>query len=319
MAENDAVFGTCIHTLRKRKNLNIQWYPGHMTKARRRMENDIKLVDMVIELLDARCPLATENPDIARITGNKQRLVLLNKSDLADDNITKRWSEYFKAQGIATIALDSRGRDSLDRVRKAASSLIEAKREKERARGIVGERALKAMICGIPNVGKSTFINSMLGKASAKTGNKPGVTKGNQWININDELLLLDTPGVLWPKFDDEETALCLAEIGSISDQVINAEELAIKLIDFMLETYPESLFERYSFTGEELKKRQEASEVTALGVSLAALAALDIISVKRGCIKKGAEPDYARSAKVVLDDFRAGRLGRISLQRPDK
>ncbi len=289
-----------------------------MTKARRKMENDIKLVDMVIELLDARCPLATENPDIARITGKKQRLVLLNKSDLADDTVTKRWIDYFKAQGIPAIALDSRGRDSIDRIRKAAAALIEAKREKERSRGIVGERALKAMICGIPNVGKSTFINSMVGKASARTGNKPGVTKGTQWININDGLLLLDTPGVLWPKFDDEETAICLAEIGSINDQVINVEELSIKLIDFMLKYYRDRLFDRYGITEEEFENKVDTMDVQVLGVSVEALAALDLISVKRGCIKKKAEPDYARSSKLIVDEFRAGRLGRISLQRPE-
>ena len=174
-----------------------------MTKARRKIEADIKLVDLVIELLDARCPIATENPDIRRITAKKQRLILLNKADLADETVTRKWIEHFKEQGITAIALDSRGRDSIDRIRKAAAALTEAKREKERARGITGERALKAMICGIPIVGKSTFINSMLGKASTKTGNKPGVTKGTQWININDSLLLLDTPGVLWPRFDD--------------------------------------------------------------------------------------------------------------------
>ena len=295
----------------------IQWYPGHMTKARRKIEADIKLVDLVIELLDARCPIATENPDIRRITAKKQRLILLNKADLADETVTKKWIEHFKEQGITAIALDSRGRDSIDRIRKAAAALTEAKREKERARGITGERALKAMICGIPNVGKSTFINSMLGKASTKTGNKPGVTKGTQWININDSLLLLDTPGVLWPRFDDEETAVSLAEIGSINDQVINVEELSIKLIDFMLVNYRSNLFERYGISEEEFKEKLDNMEVHVLGVSIEALAALELISVKRGCLKKGAEPDFARSSKLIVDEFRAGRLGRISLQRP--
>ena len=288
-----------------------------MTKARRKIEADIKLVDLVIELLDARCPIATENPDIRRITAKKQRLILLNKADLADETVTKKWIEHFKEQGITAIALDSRGRDSIDRIRKAAAALTEAKREKERARGITGERALKAMICGITNVGKSTFINSMLGKASTKTGNKPGVTKGTQWININDSLLLLDTPGVLWPRFDDEETAVSLAEIGSINDQVINVEELSIKLIDFMLVNYRSNLFERYGISEEEFKEKLDNMEVHVLGVSIEALAALELISVKRGCLKKGAEPDFARSSKLIVDEFRAGRLGRISLQRP--
>lgn len=288
-----------------------------MTKAKRRLESDIKLVDMVIELLDARCPVATENPDIKKITGSKQRLILLNKSDLADERITRSWIDYYAGQDITAIALDSRGRDSIERIRKAADKLLTAKREKERARGITGERALKAMICGIPNVGKSTFINSMLGKASVKTGNKPGVTKGNQWININDSLLLLDTPGVLWPKFDDQETAVCLAMIGSINDQVINVEELAVKLADFMLEHYRDRLFERYGITEPEFEKKLDETDVQVLGVSVKALAVLDLIAVKRGCLKKGAESDYARTAKLLVDEFRAGRLGRISLQEP--
>ena len=168
-----------------------------MTKARRKMESDVRLVDIVIELRDARCPRATENPDLKKMIGSRQRLILLNKADLADSRITKEWIEYFRSDSITAVSLDSRGRDSIDRVRRAVSELTEAKQQIDAARGITGKRAVKAMICGIPNVGKSTFINSMAGKASTKTGNKPGVTKGNQWININNEMLLLDTPGIL--------------------------------------------------------------------------------------------------------------------------
>ena len=298
--------------------MNIQWYPGHMTRAKRKIESDLKLVDLVIELLDARCPAATENPDIRRLTAGKKRLVLLNKADLADENVTEAWKEMFAGQGVSAIALDSRSRDSIDRVRKAAAELTKEKREKERARGIVGDRALKAMILGIPNVGKSTFINSMLGKASAKTGNKPGVTKGNQWINIGNELLLLDTPGVLWPKFEDQETAVCLAEIGAISDQVIQAEELSVKLLDFLYANYRKNLFERFDISEEEFNEKLDQMDTEVLGVSRRALALLDLIAVRRGCIKKKAEPDYERCAKMLLDEFRSGKLGRISLQRPD-
>ena len=298
--------------------MNIQWYPGHMTRAKRKIESDLKLVDLVIELLDARCPAATENPDIRRLTAGKKRLVLLNKADLADENVTEAWKEMFAGQGGSAIALDSRSRDSIDRVRKAAAELTKEKREKERARGIVGDRALKAMILGIPNVGKSTFINSMLGKASAKTGNKPGVTKGNQWINIGNELLLLDTPGVLWPKFEDQETAVCLAEIGAISDQVIQAEELSVKLLDFLYANYRKNLFERFDISEEEFIEKLDQMDTEVLGVSRRALALLDLIAVRRGCIKKKAEPDYERCAKMLLDEFRSGKLGRISLQRPD-
>lgn len=298
--------------------MNIQWYPGHMTRAKRKIESDLKLVDLVIELLDARCPAATENPDIRRLTAGKKRLVLLNKADLADENVTEAWKEMFAGQGVSAIALDSRSRDSIDRVRKAAAELTKEKREKERARGIVGDRALKAMILGIPNVGKSTFINSMLGKASAKTGNKPGVTKGNQWINIGNELLLLDTPGVLWPKFEDQETAVCLAEIGAISDQVIQAEELSVKLLDFLYANYRKNLFERFDISEEEFNEKLDLMDTEVIGVSRRALALLDLIAVRRGCIKKKAEPDYERCAKMLLDEFRSGKLGRISLQRPD-
>ena len=298
--------------------MNIQWYPGHMTRAKRKIESDLKLVDLVIELLDARCPAATENPDIRRLTAGKKRLVLLNKADLADENVTEAWKEMFAGQGVNAIALDSRSRDSIDRVGKAAAELTKEKREKERARGIVGDRALKAMILGIPNVGKSTFINSMLGKASAKTGNKPGVTKGNQWINIGNELLLLDTPGVLWPKFEDQETAICLAEIGAISDQVIQAEELSVKLLDFLYANYRKNLFERFDISEEEFNEKLDQMDTEVLGVSRRALALLDLIAVRRGCIKKKAEPDYERCAKMLLDEFRSGKLGRISLQRPD-
>ncbi len=288
-----------------------------MTRAKRKMESDIRLVDMVIELLDARCPAATENPDIRKLTGNRKRLVLLNKADLADDAVTSRWIEAFDSEDVKAIALDSRSRDSLDKIKKASAELMKEKREKELARGITGQRALKAMICGIPNVGKSTFINSMAGKASAKTGNKPGVTKGNQWISIGGELLLLDTPGVLWPKFDDQETAICLAEIGAISDQVINQEELAIRLLDKLYAEYRGRLFARYELTEEQLQEKLDNMDVHALGVSLNALALLDLIAVKRGCIKKGAEPDYARASAMLIEDFRSGRLGKISLQRP--
>ncbi|MBQ8932780.1 MAG: ribosome biogenesis GTPase YlqF, partial [Lachnospiraceae bacterium] len=280
--------------------------------------SDLKLVDLVIELLDARCPAATENPDIRRLTAGKKRLVLLNKADLADENVTEAWKEMFAGQGVSAIALDSRSRDSIDRVRKAAAELTKEKREKERARGIVGDRALKVMILGIPNVGKSTFINSMLGKASAKTGNKPGVTKGNQWINIGNELLLLDTPGVLWPKFEDQETAVCLAEIGAINDQVIQAEELSVKLLDFLYANYRKNLFERFDISEEEFNEKLDLMDTEVLGVSRRALALLDLIAVRRGCIKKKAEPDYERCAKMLLDEFRSGKLGRISLQRPD-
>ena len=296
------------------------WYPGHMTRARRKIEADLKLVDLVIELLDARAPYATQNPDIRRLCKDKQRLVLLNKSDLADSKVTALWIDSFKAEGASCIALDSRKRDSIDRIRKATELLAKEKRERDQRRGITGLRPLKAMILGIPNVGKSTFINSMLGKASAKTGNKPGVTRGNQWVNVNNELLLLDTPGVLWPKFDDQHTAEALAEIGAISDDVFNHEDLVIRLLSVLNRDYQDLLFARYDITKEALLEKLSENEDLAnatLGVEPEPLALLDLIAAKRGAIKKGGVPDYARAAKLVIDDFRSGRIGQISLERP--
>ena len=288
-----------------------------MTRAKRKMESDVKLVDMVIELVDARAPLATRNPDIRKIAKGKQILILLNKADLADEAVTVKWIEYFKNEGAAAVKLDSRRRDSIEQIKKASEALLRAKRERDFNRGITGNRAIKAMICGIPNVGKSTFINSMLGKSSAKTGNKPGVTKGNQWININDELLMLDTPGVLWPKFDDEHTAECLAFIGSVNDDIVNKEELAVELLDFLLHHYKENLFERYQINDDELDVALSEIDNDILGIKKEPLALLNLISMKRGCLKKGAQYDYMKAAGLVIDDFRGLRLGRISLERP--
>lgn len=288
-----------------------------MTKAKRRMEQDIKLVDEVIELLDARCPKATANPDLRRMAKGKQRLILLNKSDLADESVTKAWIESFRAEGAYCIALDGRKRDSIDLVKRANERLLTDKRERDRKRGIIGDRPIKAMICGIPNVGKSTFINSMLGKASVKTGNKPGVTKGNQWINVGGGLMMLDTPGVLWPKFDDEETAEHLAMIGSINDDIVNMEELANELLFFLFNNYKGLVFGRYDINEEEYLKALEKTDDGILGIKRESLALLNIISIKRGCLKKGGAYDYARTARTVIDDFRSGRMGRISLERP--
>ena len=297
---------------------NIQWYPGHMTKARRNMERDVKLVDLVIELRDARAPHATENPDIKKIAGGRKRLILLNKSDLADPSVTKLWIDKYKKDGIEALALDARNRDFLSRIKISIERLSAEKAERDRSRGITERRPVKALICGIPNIGKSTFINSVLGRASAKTGNKPGVTKGNQWITVSNEFLLLDTPGVLWPKFEDESVGIALSLIGSINDEILNKDELAVKLIAFLLREYPEALKERYGISDEEFEKAVSVyEEGTLLMVDKDALAYMDLISRKRGTIKKGAAPDYERCANLLIDDLRAGRLGRISLERP--
>ncbi|MDO4265733.1 MAG: ribosome biogenesis GTPase YlqF [Eubacteriales bacterium] len=298
--------------------MKIQWYPGHMTKAKRSMVSDVKLVDLVIELLDARAPRSTENPDIRKLTEGKKRLVLLNKSDLADDRATKLWIDKFRAEHCEVVALDSRRRDGIGLVKQAAARLSEEKWERDRRRGVLQKRAVRAMICGIPNVGKSTFINSLVGKASAKTGDKPGVTKGNQWLSVSSEFVLLDTPGVLWPKFDDETVGTHLAVIGAINDEIINREELAMCLISILLSDYPGLLAERYAITQDALsEKRSEAEESGVLGLNHEALAYLDLIAAKRGCLRRGGVPDYERAARLLIDDFRSGRLGKISLERP--
>lgn len=227
---------------------NINWYPGHMTKAKRMMEEDIKLIDLVIELVDARVPMSSRNPDIDRIGKNKARLILLNKCDLADERITKEWAEYFENQGYFAVMVNSRNGNGLKAINNVVKEACKEKIERDRKRGILN-RPVRAMVVGIPNVGKSTFINSYAKKACAKTGNKPGVTKGKQWIKLSSTLELLDTPGILWPKFEDQTVAMRLALIGSIKDEILNTTELAMDLLKFLTENYNGILNERYGIT----------------------------------------------------------------------
>ena len=287
--------------------MKIQWYPGHMTKARRAMEQDIKLVDLVIELLDARTPLASRNPDIDKLGANKLRLILLNKSDVADPAVNRRWKSWFESKGYTVVLLDSRSGAGKKQVQAAVSQVCQAKIERDRRRGILN-RPVRAMVVGIPNVGKSTFINTFAGKAVAKTGNKPGVTRGNQWIRLNKEVELLDTPGILWPKFEDPEVGVHLAMIGSVNDEILDIRELACELLKLLRTLYPEKLQERYSFSEEEL------AQETKTGFEL-----LEKIAEIRGCLLKGQELDTEKAARLVMDDFRSGRLGQISIERPEE
>lgn len=279
--------------------MNIQWYPGHMTKAKRMMQEDIKLIDIVIELLDARVPLASRNPDIDSLANNKFRLVLLNKCDLADEAVTASWEAYFKEKGIMVVTINARDGQGMKAITAKVQEACKEKIERDRRRGIMN-RPIRAMIVGIPNVGKSTFINSYARKACTKVGNKPGVTKGKQWIRINKNVELLDTPGILWPKFEDELVGEHLAFIGSINDEILQKTELACKLITFLKEQYPGILEERYQV--------QEDSEASAI---------LGEIAQKRGCLLKGKELDYEKAAGIILEEFRNGRLGRISVEQP--
>ena len=279
--------------------MNFQWYPGHMTKAKRQMQEDIKLIDLVIELVDARIPLSSRNPDIDELGKNKYRLILMNKADLADKKKTEKWSAYFKEKGFFVVSLDARTKNSMKTITDIVMEACKEKIERDRKRGIKN-RPVRAMVVGIPNVGKSTFINSYAGKACAKTGNKPGVTKGKQWIRLNKNVELLDTPGILWPKFEDQMVGLRLALIGSIKDEILNVDELAVELMKYLTVHYPGLLNERYEV--------EEAQEITDM---------IYEVAKNRNCMLKGGEPDYSKAAALIIDDFRGGKLGEITLEDP--
>ncbi len=277
--------------------MNFQWYPGHMTKAKRQMQEDMKLIDLVIELVDARIPLSSRNPDIDDLGKNKYRLILMNKSDLADRKQTEAWSSYFRSRGFFVVCLDARSKNGMKNVTDVIMEACKEKMERDRKRGIKN-RPVRAMVVGIPNVGKSTFINSYAGKACAKTGNKPGVTKGKQWIRLNKNVELLDTPGILWPKFEDQMVGLRLALIGSIKDEILNTDELAIELIHILTDMYPGVLKERYG-----VDEEQKDTDI------------LCEIAEKRNCLSKGNELDYSKAAALLIDEFRSGKLGKITLE----
>ena len=279
--------------------MNIQWYPGHMTKAKRMMQEDIKLIDIVIELLDARVPLSSRNPDIDALANNKYRLVLLNKCDLADEEVNKKWEAWFQEKGSMVITINARDGQGMKAITAKIQEACREKIERDRKRGIIN-RPIRAMIAGIPNVGKSTFINSYAKKACTKVGNRPGVTKGKQWIRLNKNVELLDTPGILWPKFDDELVGEHLAFIGSINDEILQKTELSCRLISFLKESYPGVIYNRYQV------KEDNSPELI-----------LEEIARKRGCLKKGEELDYEKAAGIILEEFRSGKLGRISVERP--
>lgn len=280
--------------------MNIQWYPGHMTKAKRMMQEDIKLIDLVIELVDARIPMSSRNPDIDELGKNKARLILLNKSDLAEDKQNDAWAAYFKEKGYSVVKVNSKKGGGIKSIQGVIQEACKEKIERDRKRGILN-RPVRAMVVGIPNVGKSTFINALAGKACAKTGNKPGVTKGKQWIRLNKNVELLDTPGILWPKFEDQTVGLRLAFIGSIKDEILNTEELAAEMIQFMKKYYRGVLAEKYAIIESDDPYQCLAD-----------------IAKSRHCLLRGNELDMAKAAILLVDDFRSGRLGRITLEFPE-
>ena len=278
--------------------MQFQWYPGHMTKAKRQMQEDIKLVDLVIELVDARIPVSSRNPDIDTLGKGKARLILLNKSDLADERKNEGWTEFFKKKGYYVVRMDARNKGSMKQVSAIIAEACKEKAERDLRRGIKN-RPVRAMVVGIPNVGKSTFINTFAGKACAKTGNKPGVTKGKQWIRLNKGLELLDTPGILWPKFEDQQVGMRLAFIGSMNDEILIPDELACDLIGAIKELYPKALQERY-----EADPAGKPIEI------------LEAVAESRKCYAKGEQLDLGKAAGILIDDFRSGKLGRITLER---
>lgn len=281
--------------------MEFQWYPGHMSKAKRAMQEDLKLINVIIELVDARVPLSSKNPDIDPMANGKSRIILLNKCDLADAAVTAQWKKYYEKKGFFVALVNSKQGKGVKQVNEVIQSACKEKIERDRRRGILN-RPIQAMIVGIPNVGKSTFINSFAGKACTKTGNKPGVTKGKQWIRLNKNVELLDTPGILWPKFEDQTVGLRLAFIGSIKDELSNQYELCLLLMKYLQEHYPEAVPKAYQIEADD-------SEVVLL----------ERVAKRRGCLKAGGEYDLDKAANYVIDDFRNGRLGAISLEQPEQ
>lgn len=281
--------------------MNYQWYPGHMMKAKRMMQENIKLIDLVIELVDARIPMSSRNPDIDELSKNKARIILLNKADLADSKYNTAWTLYFKEKGFHVQEINSKTGAGIKAIQGLVQEACKEKIERDRKRGIKN-RPVRAMVVGIPNVGKSTFINSFAGKACAKTGNKPGVTKGKQWIRLSKSLELLDTPGILWPRFENQNVGERLALIGSINDEILHEDELAIAMLHYIKKEYPGAIQKRYEI------EEAEDDYVT-----------LKDICISRRCFLRGEEPDIGRASKIIIDDFRCGRLGRITLEHPEE
>ena len=288
--------------MNEREKMNIQWYPGHMTKTRRQIEADLKQVDAVCEIVDARIPMSSRNPDIDAICGSKPRIIVLNRMDLADPNATKKWSAYFKSKGMAVIATDCKSRKGIAEFTPAARSACAEKLERDAKRGM--NRPLRVMVVGIPNVGKSTLINQISGRKGAKAENRPGVTRGKQWVTVDSGLQLLDTPGILWPKFEDPEVGMMLAYTGAVKEGVIDVEELACRLMELLLKFYPQTLLERY---------KVEAPEGTP-GWEL-----VEMAGRKRGYLVSGGEVNTERMSKVLLDEFRGGKLGKFTLEMPEE
>lgn len=281
--------------------MNINWFPGHMKKTKESIQNNLKLIDVVFEIIDARIPYSSRNPMIDSILGEKPRAIILNKSDLADQNSNKAWQDYFNKKNTPSILLDSLHGKGIDKLFQISKDLTEEKRLSYEKRGVIN-KTIRAMIVGIPNVGKSTLINTLSGKSGAKTGNKPGITKSNQWIKTKSGIELLDTPGILWHKFEDRQVGLNLAFTGAIKDEILDIETLSLKFIEDIIKIYPEVLNYRYNI---------QIEGKTPLEI-------MEAIAERRGCIVKGGEIDYTKTSNIIMDDFRKGHMGRITLENPE-
>ena len=290
---------------------SINWYPGHMAKTKREIAEDLKLIDVVVELLDSRIPLSSQNPDIAELTKDKKKIIVLNKTDLADNMQNEAWKKHFNSKGQVCILTDSNLGKGINEVTKAIEEIMKEELEQYAEKGRTG-RKIKAMILGIPNVGKSSFINRIIKTNRLEVGNKPGVTRKKQWISINDKINLLDTPGVLWPRFEDEKTALNLAFTGTIKDDVLEQTEIAYQLLKFLLENYRQNVIERYKMTLDYIERTLSQNKPENFNI----YEIMQEIGRRRGAIISGSRIDDEKTAKIILDDFRSGRLGRITIER---
>ena len=290
--------------------MNIQWYPGHMTKTRRQIEADLKLVDIVVEIIDARIPISSRNPDIDQIVGAKPRLVVLNRCDQADGSMNRLWTEYFKAKGCTVLETDAKTGTGVNRFSQVIQAALKDTIARWREKGQIG-RPVRAMVVGVPNVGKSTFINKIAKRKSAKAGDRPGVTRGKQWVNVDATLDLLDTPGILWPKFEDEHTGLHLAFTGAVKDDIMDVETLGCHLMALMGKRYPQALMVAYKLS--QLPEQEDEENEVAYGYRL-----LQAAANRRGMRISGGEFDTERMARVLLDEYRGGKLGRFTLEIPE-
>lgn len=289
----------------------VQWFPGHMAKTRRIMASNLKLVDAVVEITDARIPFSSRNPEIKKICGSKPRLVLLNKADSADPDITSMWLEYYKKQGLAALATDCRSGRNVNKFYALLKEILSADIEKWNSRGMSG-RPIRIMIVGIPNVGKSSFINRLAGQKLAKVEDRPGVTRGKQWVSLDEGFELLDMPGVLWPKFDDKLVGERLAFTGAVKDVILDTEYLACRLLEFLEENYPQLLIDRYGISLDELPENDDEMSGCLRGYEI-----LERIGKKRGFLISGGEINTERAANTVLDEYRGGVIGRLTLEKP--